>query len=212
MKKNLLAVMGLLIMTGAFYGCTTECKKQHVKDYSGVELKGFMPLKQAKAISDLYYADLDKSHISVDGKVTAEEDAKSIWYDLETIKQYIWMIEDTLHKQGCNLDSLKLGLHFYLAKYPDSAHIAEYGVDPSYANHQTVFITATYLDGKTNVDFDPYHIGGEKCKPMPLKSYLRQEKSTEGMRMSGVTEDPGVLNHGTLIPPPYGEGSFPSGN
>ncbi len=221
MKKTLMALTAFALVLGGLFSCKQKaasvsgdpCTAVHARDYSGQKAEGMISLAQAMEITQLYYNDYDKSHIEIDGKVTKAEDTKNIWYSLETLKKYIWAIEDTLCKQGCNLDSMGLGMHFYFAKYPDAKACMGMGVDTSYAHHQTLVITATYKNGNTNVDFDPYAVGSQKCKPTPLKSYLEQSKSSEGTVMKGYGgEDPGALNHGGLIPPPFGSGSFPTGN
>lgn len=223
MKKTLVALNAIALVFFGIYACkqktasteeTDPCTAVHARDYSGQKAEGMITLAQAMEITQLYYKDYNKSHIGVDGKVTKDEDTKNIWYSLETLKKYIWAIEDTLCKQGCNLDSLGLGLHFYMAKYPDAKQCVAMGVDSSYAHHQTLVITATYKDGKNNVDFDPYYVGSQKCKPTPLKSYMAQAANkAEGMVMKGGGDDgAGALNHGGLIPPPFGDGSFPTGN
>lgn len=216
MKKAMIAANILFFVIVGFYACNNQksdsdaCQKIHSQDFTGQPIKGYLDVNLAKEIADAYYADKDKSFISDAGGVTNVEDSRTVWFDLQTLKQYIWQIEDTLCKQGCNIDSLGLGLHLYFAKYPDSSLISQFGVEPRYANHQTIFLTATYKGKKNNIDFDPFHPGPDKCKPTPLRAYLqRSSNSREGMKLSGG-DGAGVLNHGGLIPPPPGEGSFPS--
>lgn len=217
MKKAMIAANILFFIIVGFYACNQQkteadpCQQLHAKDYSGKPMKGYLDVNLAKEIADLYYGDKDKAYISDAGGITNIEDAKAVWFDLETLKQYIWQIEDTLCKQGCNIDSLGLGMHVYFAKYPDSSLISQFGVDPKYAMHQTVFLTATYKGQKGNIDFDPFHPGADKCKPTPLGAYLqRSASSREGMKLGGGDGDAGVLNHGNLAPPPSGTGEFPS--
>jgi hypothetical protein len=220
MKKALIAINVLFLVIICFLACKQTstnqpdpCQKLHAKDYSGQQMKGFLDVKLAKEIADAYDADKQKAFISEGGSMTGMEDAHCVWYSLDELKQYIWMMEDTLCKQGCNMDSLNLGLHLYFAKYPDSSRIKAFGVDPSYALHQTVFMTATYKGDSSNIDFDPWHIGTQKCKPTPLSAFLRSANNKDGMMLKGDGEegDAGVLNHGGLIPPPAGGGGFPSG-
>lgn len=215
MKKALIFTNIIFLIIICFLACNNEqaeqtaCEKIHSKSYSGEPQEGYLNVNLAKEIADAYDADQEKAYISMGGKMTGMQDAHRVWFNLEKLKQYIWQIEDTLCKQGCNLDSLGLGMHIYFAKYPDSSRIKEFGVDPSYANHQTIFMTATYRGTKNNIDFDPYHIGTEKCKPTPLSAYIRSDNK-DGMMLKGSGEEPGVLNHGSISPPPEGTGSFPS--
>lgn len=214
MKKALIALNLLLLVIILFLACKndkaepTACEKIHAKSYEGQEMDGYLSVAQAKEISDAYDADVEKAYISMGGKMTNVPDAHRVWMSIDKLKQYIWQMEEVLCKQGCDLDSMGLGLHFYLAKYPDSSKIKEYGVPAVYANHQTIFITATYKGKTANVDFDPFNVGPEKCKPTPLSELLKNPKSNGGPIKAG--EGGGVLNHGTLAPPPDGAGGFPS--
>jgi hypothetical protein len=216
MKKALITLNLVFLVIICFLACNpqteeTACDQLHAKSYSGLPMDGYLNVDLAKEIADAYDADVEKAYISMGGQMTNKEDAHRVWFSLEKLKQYIWQIEDTLCKQGCNIDSMRLGVHFYFAKYPDSSRIKEYGVDPSYANHQTMFMTATYKGTNSNVDFDPWHIGPEKCKPAPLSTFLRAGTKKEGMMLKGEgDEGAGVLNHGDLAPPPDGSGGFPS--
>ena len=216
MKKALIAINALFFVIICFLACQQktdqpqdDCTKLHAKSYAGQERKGFLNVRLAKEIADAYDADQEKSYISSGGKMTGMEDAHRVWFSIEDLKQFIWIMEDTLCKQGCNMDSLGLGVHIYLAKYPDSSRIKEFGVDPKYANHQTLFFTATYRGGKGgNIDFDPWHIGTEKCRPTPLSAFIRPVAGKNAA--DDFDDDAGVLNHGNLAPPPDGTGGFPS--
>jgi hypothetical protein len=221
MKKALIALNAFFLIVICFLACQqgepngaelSACTKLHAKDYSGKERKGFLNVKAAKEMADRYDADKEKAYISEDGHMTNIEDAHRVWFSIEELKQYIWMMEDTLCKQGCNMDSLNLGIHIYFAKYPDSTGTAALGADPKYSKHQTVFMTATYKGIKNNVDFDPWHIGTQKCKPTPLSAFLRLANNKDGMMLKGAGDegDAGVLNHGNLAPPPGGSGGFPT--
>ena len=215
MKKAKNAFFFFSLLTLFLLSCTSQESAQPLAsgstcpktNYSGQKAEGMISLAQAMEITQLFYDDYAKSHVNMDGKPTPREDTRNIWYSLETLKRYIWAMEDTLCKQGCNLDSMGLGLHFYFAKYPDAKKTMAMGVDSAYAHQQTLVISATYKDGGVNVDFDPYHVGSQPCKPTPLKSRVPGSLSNG----AGGQEE-GALNHGGMIPPPYGAGSFPTGN
>jgi hypothetical protein len=230
MKKIFLIVNVCFVITLVLFACHNRrigagtsdaaCLRMHAKDYSGKLLEKYLDVRLAKEITDLYYRDKEKSYISNGGPNNGLEDAKAIWFSLDDLKHYIWQIEDTLCKQGCDINKLDLGLHVYFAKYPGQDRIKEFDVDPKYADHQTVFFTATYRGNKNNIDFDPFHPGSDKCRPTPLAEYLKRAsnafKNSSGkqsifMGPDGFTDDgAGVFNHGGLRPPPAGEGGFPS--
>jgi hypothetical protein len=176
-------------------------------------LKGLLDVKLAKEIADAYGNDKGKSLI--DGGM---QDTKSVWFSLDDLKHYIWAIEDTLSKQGADPDKLNMGIRVYFAKYPDSSRIRDFGVDPSYASHHTVFFVATYKGEKSNVDFDPWNVGPDKSKPIPFAQTFRGTGLNRSSMFKGLYAGAGgfgdgdagtVLNHGDLAPPPAGSGVFP---
>ena len=195
-----------LLLTTLFFACKQPAEKPHPweGEFGGKEPAGMIDVNVALEMTKAYQADKGKSQI----EGTDRPDALSVWFSLQELKHYIWKVEDTLRKQGCNLDSMGLGMHIYYAKYPDEARMKELGFRPEYALHHTAFLTATYKDGKSNIDFDPWHIGPEKCKPSPLKNLLYIGDSVRPGRLKDGG-DGGVLNHGTLRPPPSGSGEFP---
>lgn len=192
--------------------CKQKQEKPHPweNEFQGKEPAGMIDARIALEMTKAYQADKGKALIEGTGR----EDALSLWFSLQELKHYIWKIEDTLRRQGCNPDSMGLGMHIYYAKYPDEARMKELGFKPEYALHHTAFLTATYKNGKNNVDFDPWHIGPEKCKPTPLKRLLYGADTVKVRKMMmggkyGDSGDGGVLNQGTLQPPPPGTGEFP---
>lgn len=75
-------------------------------------------------------------------------DARSIWFSLETIKQFICTIE----KNNARLShpATDLGIRFYYAVYEDTFHLA------AKKNQHTLFMVPTYKNGNgSEVDFDP---------------------------------------------------------
>jgi hypothetical protein len=219
MKKVVIAAT--IVFAGVFIsGCQGQTasppnnNNENCPDYTGVPMPNMLDARLAKQIADLYREDRSKSQVNG----TSVDDTRSVWFDLEAIKHYIWKIEDTLRKQGCKPGDLKLGLRIYYAKYPDSSRIKEYGVDPSYADHHTIFMVATYKGEKKQIDFDPWNVGKDKCKPLPLSTILQGMGTGRGKQIGSLASYTGqgsgdgrVLNHGGLKPPPSEptEGVFP---
>ncbi len=186
--------------------CPTNCK-----DYTGVEMKGLIDASVAYDIANAYKG--DKSKAVIDG--TGQEDATSIWFSLETLKQYIWKIENEMQKKKMNADSLNLGIRIYYAKYPDAATMKRLGFKTEYALHHTTFLVATYKGKNNNIDFDPWNMGSDAVRPTPLKEILENYKKNQATKAAaagagGQGGGGGVLNQGDLKPPPAGDGyEFP---
>ncbi len=215
MKKIFITAL-LLMVCGLLISCKSDRKETHPweEEFRGKKPTGLMNAEFALGMTKAYQADKGKSII----ESTTTEDALSVWFSLQTLKHYIWKIEDALKKQGCNLEEMDLGLHIYYAKYPDSLAMLERNLPVEYALRHTSFLTATYKDGKSNVDFDPWHIGDDKCKPTPLSKLLEpyrtggQGQQKMMMKKGDGNDDPSVLNQGTLSPPPANSGVFPEAN
>ncbi len=220
MKKALLVVSTFLSLYLISCKEATPNGDMHCKDYSGMERKNMLDARLALQISNAYLADSTKAKIGG----TGQADATSVWYSLEELKKYIWQLEDTMMKQGCDPAKLNLGFHVYFAKYPDSSKIKDYDVDPSYAGHQTVFFVPTYTNDKAKIDFNPWNVGNDKNAPTPLSKLLGDNRTGDvlnfkraaagagGYGNGGDGGAGGVFNHGDLAPPPSGTGIFPSDN
>lgn len=172
------------------------------RDYSSVPLT-LMDANLAKAIAERYAGDAGKNFIVSGGTASAVEDARSVWFSLETLKNFIWKIEDPLCKQGCT--GMGLGLRIYYAKYPEdmASHPSLAGLSNDFRNRHTVFIVPTYNDGSRNVDFDPANLGPVTCRPKTFKQWFNDSipPSLPPLVLS-------VQNHGDLAPPPPGIATF----
>ncbi len=210
MKKILIASNILFLGIILFQSCnnqtntnvnTNSCTEQ-VSDYSNRPWTGKINAHFASIISARYKSDRGKKFIWNGDKATTVEDASSIWFGLETLKQFIWEIESQTCSAGCT-DSL--GIRFYYARYVDTNDIMwpelGYNANPEYANRHTIFGVPTYFDGNKNRDFDPW-IGCRK--PFDMASTAKPGLIL--WRMGGESSE--AQNHGSLIPPPAGGGTF----
>lgn len=180
------------------------------KDYTDHEVPGLISIQAAQMISEAYAKDAGKKYVTIDNVITEAEDARCIRFGFEKIKSYIWQIEQRFCGRNC--DSLKLGMRFYYAKYPDKALCDSLGVDKKYAMKHTVFMVPTYFDGQRHVDFDPFYFGqADICKPTPLSELVKNKGYLQKKPMVIMAiADGDVDNHGGLMPPPAGTGTFPS--
>lgn len=95
-------------------------------------------------------------------------DARSAWFSLETLKEFIYNIE----KASCCSTKLELGVRIYYAQYPnflmpsytsnttlinDLSTVATDHI--AYTLNHTVFMVPTYNFANKHIDFDPWHIG-----------------------------------------------------
>jgi hypothetical protein len=213
MKKSTLTVC-ILLASIVFFSCKDDRPKHECppgcKDYSNVQMKGIIDATVAYDIANAYKGDKNKS--TIEG--TGQDDATSIWFSLETLKQYIWKIETELDKKKMNADSLGLGIRIYYGKYPDEETMRKLGFKPEYALHHTTFLVATYKGKKNHIDFDPWHMGTDRNRITPLKEILDLQRRNTAAKVAagagGQTEGAGVLNQGDLKPPPIEDGySFP---
>jgi hypothetical protein len=157
-----------------------------------------------------------------------EEDARSVWFSAETLKNFLWKAEKEICRRGC-AGNLKLGVRIYYGRYPNanlmSLNDDLAGLDLDFASHHTVFMVPTFqdpLDPQTHWDFDPWHWGTSTCRPKTMRDWFAsgnpkpfgRDKSlvlSIGEKQffknaDGSLSDP--LNHGNLIPPrpPVGTG------
>ncbi|MBL7727322.1 MAG: hypothetical protein JNM68_06550, partial [Dinghuibacter sp.] len=85
--------------------------------YTPSFLTGKIDFATAKKMADLYAGDKGKFYIMNGDQYTGEQDARSIWFDLEKLKRFIGFIESAMCKAGC-VGERYLGIRFYYAKYP----------------------------------------------------------------------------------------------
>jgi len=147
------------------------------------------------------------------------QDTRSVWFDLRKLKSIISSIENSVCDNNCKIP-LKLGIRVYFAKYdpvvgPSSTNDDLKNLLPTYGNRHTVFFVATYDGGKGNhIDFDPMNVGNQ-CTPTPFKQLLLNTQGNYRVNTLGkqriFTADSTVENHGDLMPPPDGTGTFPTG-
>jgi hypothetical protein len=125
-------------------------------------------------------------------------DSRSVWFDLNTLKNFILNIEKSV-ADSCGGDhcSKQLGIRIYFAEYGGAAT----PILPEYDSLHTLVMVptmrmTTQVTGDANVDFDYAHMQG--CNPLPIDSTW-----PEFTALMPTIPMRGAMNHGTLIPPPY---------
>ncbi len=179
-------------------------------DYSRDNFKG-INVHLAKLLADNYAKDEGKKFIGNGRAMTTTEDARNAWFPLETIKRYIWMIENAACKKNCNAH-MRLGIRIYYGKYPDAATMQQTvgltDVRPEYEKHHTVFLVPTYSDGGKHLDFDPQRWGTNDCLPTTLSQYMASIWKLEAPADGPILVAGDAQNHGDMSPPPSGTGQF----
>jgi hypothetical protein len=155
------------------------------------------------------------------------QDAQSVWFDLITLKKFLYKIEDTLLKQKAAVSAKDLGIRIYYGSYPKRSVIEDtlsafYGLPADYEDHHTVFMIPTFndaADNKIHHDFNPWYpeLNATTKLPTATKDLLAAEleKSNKDQKepneFSKVKTTAGILavggqifvkNHGQIIPPP----------
>lgn len=132
-------------------------------------------------------------------------DARSIWFSVETLKEFIYNIEKASCDKKCT-NKLELGVRIYYAQYPDDSELKKSGTETksdldmlattkkNYQLNHTVFMVPTYdniLKGSTNVhiDFDPWHMGENCDAPISFDS-LRRSSPTDQKALILTPEQP----------------------
>jgi hypothetical protein len=148
---------------------------------------------------------------------TVRQDSRSVWFSLETLKQFLFEIES--NTCGATCSSSELGVRIYFGVYPnlnpadwttayDQNLGGQYGNLPKeYTNLQTVVMVPTVNQNGLATDFDYRFFDKANCRPQAIDSvYETVMKSTGPKSLSFLnpTQDVSTdLNHGTLKPPPY---------
>jgi len=151
-------------------------------------------------------------------------DAKSIWFDLETLKQFLYHIENITKTKDSSITSDKLGVRIYYAAYPERTEwLNEYykgdllemkndTVTKDYGKKHTLVMIPTIRrivkDSVGNFDFNPLY--DKSSYTIGLRSAIVENELNNSImalpsfKYTGptpVTGSTAARNHGGLIPP-----------
>lgn len=165
------------------------------------------------------------------------EDAKSIWFDLETLKAFLYQVEYNAKKKRASIKNEELGIRIYYAAYPENSKMRameasqtdpNFSFNPDYEKLHTLVMIPTIAVGskKENFDFNPLDLttfNGFANTPKTSSTYSANSASyttlslgtssapaAAGINSSGTTNTPSIIarNHGTLCPPDGGVQAF----
>lgn len=165
---------------------------------------------------------------SIEGSTTnaVKGDAYSVWFDLDTIKKFIYHIEKGVQKNG-DITTNKLGLRFYYAAYPNKMFwgkgkgyddLEEFTTDASkaaYENKHTIIMIPTIDNGKNIIDFNPFDkltytngltkldepFNGEPSNNPISKIPVMALTGAGGSTAGSIDGKTAAKNHGILVPP-----------
>jgi hypothetical protein len=246
--KKFLIISFFAVCLGCFYACKNEKEKPgepaetqtmkrpgphriDVPDWDDMyftvrgeldSLDGLLTNNLAWQMSQAYKNDDRKARYEKPDHSMAN-DARSIWFSLETLKKFMAKIESSLRTENGESE-LNLGVRIYYAKYPVMPDPRLKRLAANVAYRHTVFMVPTYMDTDTkkDIDFNFYHVGNKR-KPTPyfrlLDSIPEMQPAILGsfnirdlmLRTEGLAlMIDGIQNQGGLAPPPGSAGSFPT--
>ena len=152
----------------------------------------------------------------------SDSDSHSIWFDLDTIKKFIYHIEKNVQINRVS-NGAKLGLRIYYGAYPEASEftspgyedIAYLATDPQTMKyglkHTLIFIPTIYNESLVdNVDFNPLdsntyngYISMEKSDKIKDDPNAIAPYEESGYKPMALTPSQSVMarNHGHLYPP-----------
>ncbi|WP_271729842.1 hypothetical protein [Aquimarina algiphila] len=149
------------------------------------------------------------------------DDAHSIWFDLETLKKFIYHIEHHTEKSKKLLskeDQMrigKLGVRIYYSCYPSEISNGLYPdlnvLPTNYNKRHTLIMLPTMLRDNIHMDFNPIDEKSFTLSKEKLKTYFASN-SGSSIPALGIFESSSnnrstiSQNHGGLIPPADGSG------
>jgi hypothetical protein len=207
MKKILLLTNVITLALLYFNSCTTSIHSMSTSDgtimvnYKKSDFKGLKADFIEKMIDNYAAAS------PINGNLNS--DARTVWFNLDTLKKFIWYVENKSIENGFKSGQLeKLGLRLYYIRYPaSSTDMATFtdlrGLNPSFANKHSVMMIPTYYNSTRgyNVEFDPtkFDATGNPFSYEKLMNNPQTELTV--FRTMGDPSSSMTQNHGDLIPP-----------
>jgi hypothetical protein len=213
MKKLLIVTNVVTLVILYFSGCTTsrnsfilKDKRTLVSNYWDRPFTGLYSNMIKNVVSNYRTSTMYPYAASSDA---APADSRSVWFNLDIMKKFLWYVETESKKNGFTENEMKgLGIRMYYIRYPKNYN--EYGEDLSgvntaYRNLHSLLMVPTYTDANfLNRDFDPTKFDAPK-KPTTYEKLLGTNQRLTVMPFYTNSQGNGfamVQNHGDLIPPP----------
>ncbi|AFL82015.1 hypothetical protein Aeqsu_2560 [Aequorivita sublithincola DSM 14238] len=146
-------------------------------------------------------------------------DTRAIWFDLETLKAFLYHLEIETKKKDASISGTDLGVRIYYASYPDTT---SWGLFPDlvglsgsdYEDHHTLVMIPTIRNkNNVDVDFNPLeqrtfsdglgvildYENSEASNPQKTFALAGIKKSSSSNQ--NTSQRTGAQNHGNLYPP-----------
>ena len=232
--KNGLLVAGTALAT--YFGVTYSNKSAPVNALAQTETRGETTIcmdyqgdAPATLTTDLIksmvnkYQDNQLNYIQSAPSTEVPSDARAIWFDIETLKSFLYHVEHNAANNPEQSRDRKLGIRIYYAAYPNNKEMEKFaqsqtdptfGFNPAFEHHHTLVMIPTISNKEgQNLDFNPLdektYDGFVNMKEKG--SYLQNNYETLSI---GISADPAVQgaaasatganmarNHGQLFPP-----------
>ena len=152
-------------------------------------------------------------------KTVMQEDAHSIWFDLETLKKFLYQVEKNTDSSAREERSLGIRIYYsrypnngtWEKKYPDLRDLARSELTKKFEEHHTLVMVPTIQNGKTHIDFHPLDVRTYGEKMSEFSEYQSTNTVTSifaltSTKRSSASGNISAQNHGSLIPPADGSG------
>ena len=213
----LLIALGLSVYLNSIEVKDEISKNQICNDYSTVDMNTLSTGVVHEIVNGYKHRQLSY----INARDLSMTDSKAIWFDLETIKKFIYHVEVNSQSLDNTISSADLGLRFYYASYPDVID----PLDPElgdlynmgYDKRHTLVAIPTKRIGAEEVDFNPLDIatyaaglkgttGYEHTDGFDTYNFRNPKKvAVLGPATEAVIDGPplrtGAQNHGQMYPP-----------
>ena len=227
-----LLLISLTALITAFITCYF-CKKKDIVDVPGGTRSDDIcmdydsiqpPTLTADLVKSMItkYDDTQLNNIQTATVNSVPNDARAIWFDLETLKKFIYHIEHNANKNHAESKGKKLGVRIYYAAYPKNSEMSVFAqsqtdstftFNPDYQFKHTLVMVPT-ISGRSGEEFDfnPLDVstynGFVNMDPKNKYAFINSNYSiltigagAEDVTASGSTPSINVRNHGVLTPP-----------
>ncbi len=228
MKSQLLKCLVIMLLTALltyFITCNFFCND---KDNGGTRDLASICMNYeneapatltTKMISSMVgqYSGKQLNSIQSDSLNQIPKDARAIWFDLETLKQFMYQIEYNAGKNFAESKDKRLGVRIYYAAYPENDKMRamepsqtdpNFSYNPAYEKLHTLVMIPTIAEKEgVDYDFNPLDVStynGYTRMPKTGKYYTDETYSGISLGSSSraqTGENVSARNHGMLYPP-----------
>jgi hypothetical protein len=235
---KILIIIALTAIVTAFITCIL-CKPKDVtnvpdKDRSATICMDYQTEPPAVLTSELVksmvtrYSDAQLNNIQNAAVNNVPKDARSIWFDLETLKKFLYQIEYNASKNPSKIQNKSLGVRIYYAAYPENDKMRQYSqtqaqgfsFNPNYEKLHTLVMIPTITDkeSENHYDFNPLdvnsYVGFVNMNRDNRYAFINSNYpiltlgpgAEETTNAQGISSQVSARNHGSLTPPDTFEG------